>query len=210
MVTVDVLTLVMPTTSGPSVLVLQPVDEIGGKRPGRVVPIWVGVAEATQLSIALELVRFARPMTHDLFLDALTNLDTIIESVVIDDVKGATFFAKLKLRNQGRTIILDARPSDAIALAVREQAPIYMTEAVLEKASYPYLVGDVEDEEELAQFHEFVNSLAPEDFDSAGDAAGGIFRDVNSLADLNIEVPGEGNPADAADDADDENASRPE
>lgn len=195
MIPVDVLTLIMSPMPGPSILVLQPSADIGKKQNGRVVPIWVGVTEATQLGVALEHVRFARPMTHDLFLDALTNLDTVVESVVIDDMQGATFFAKLKLQHHGRTITLDARPSDAVSLALREQAPLYMTEAVLEKASFPYLFGSGVDEEgEIQEFHEFISHIAPEDFNPSEDSdIGGAFRDVNNLADLNINdgEPGE-------------------
>lgn len=197
MVSVEVLTLIMTPIPGTSILVLQPTADIGEKRNGRVVPIWVGVSEATQLGIALEHVRFARPMTHDLFLDALTNLDTVVESVVIDDVKGQTFFAKLKLQHAGRTITLDARPSDAISLALREQAPLYMSESVLERASFPYLFNKNEDEEEIAEFHEFLTNLAPDDFSDDEEWGTGIFRNVNTLDDLNIIVPdrGEGDRA---------------
>lgn len=187
MISVDVLTLIMSPMPGPSILVLQPTADLGKKQNGRVVPIWVGVSEATQLGIALEHVRFARPMTHDLFLDALTNLDSVVESVVIDDVQGPTFFAKLKLQHHGRTITLDARPSDAISLALREQAPLYMTESVLERASFPYLFNENNDEEELAEFRDFISHIVPEDFTPVSDGeASGTFRDVNSLADLNI------------------------
>ena len=163
---------------------------MGKKRNARVVPIWIGVSEATQLGIALEHVRFARPMTHDLFLDALTNLDTVVESVVIDDVQGPTFFAKLKLQHHGRTITLDARPSDAISLALREQAPLFMTESVLERASFPYMFNEDAEEEELAEFRDFISHIAPEDFDAGADGdAGGMFHNVNNLADLNIIEP---------------------
>lgn len=187
MVSVDILTLIMSPMPGPSILVLQPSEDMGKKQNSRVVPIWVGVSEATQLGIAIEHVRFARPMTHDLFLDALTNLDTVVESVVIDDVQGPTFFAKLKLQHHGRTITLDARPSDAISLALREQAPLYMTEAVLEKASFPYLFNEGGEEEELEEFRDFISHIAPEDFNPAEDGgASGTFRNVNTLADLNI------------------------
>jgi bifunctional DNase/RNase len=192
MISVDVLTLIMSPMPGPSILVLQPTSELGKKSNGRVIPIWVGVSEATQLGIALEHVRFARPMTHDLFLDALTNLDSVVESVVIDDVQGPTFFAKLKLQHHGRTITLDARPSDAISLAIREQAPLYMTESVLEKASFPYLFNEGNDEEEIEEFRDFISHIAPEDFNPSEDGgASGTFRDVNNLADLNIFTPDE-------------------
>jgi bifunctional DNase/RNase len=177
----------MSPMPGPSILVLQPTEDVGKKQNGRVVPIWVGVSEATQLGIALEHVRFARPMTHDLFLDALTNLDSVVESVVIDDVQGPTFFAKLKLQHHGRTITLDARPSDAISLALREQAPLYMTEDVLEKASFPFLFNVNDEEEELEEFRDFISHIAPEDFNPSADGgASGTFRDINNLADLNI------------------------
>ena len=190
MIPVDVLTLIMSPMPGPSILVLQPTAELGKKQNGRVIPIWVGVSEATQLGIALEHVRFARPMTHDLFLDALTNLDTVVESVVIDDVQGPTFFAKLKLQHHGRTITLDARPSDAISLALREQAPLYMTETVLERASFPYLFNENNDEEEIAEFRDFISHIAPDDFSPSEDGgASGTFRNVNNLADLNIILP---------------------
>ena len=191
MISVDVLTLIMSPVPGPSILVLQPSADIGKKENSRVVPIWVGVTEATQLGVALEHVRFARPMTHDLFLDALTNLDAMVESVVIDDVQGSTFFAKLKLQHRGRTITLDARPSDAISLALREQAPLYMAESVLEKASFPYLFSEhADEEEELSEFRDFISGIAPEDFNPVeeGDIAD-AFRNVNNLADLHIEDP---------------------
>jgi bifunctional DNase/RNase len=81
-VPVDVLTLIVPPLPGPSILVLQPQSDLGKKKNSRVVPIWVGAPEASQLSMALEQMRFNRPMTHDLFLDALTNLDTIIEHML--------------------------------------------------------------------------------------------------------------------------------
>ena len=190
MVPVDVLTLVMAPTPGPSILVLQPTEEMGRTCNGRVIPIWVGVSEATQLGIALEHVRFARPMTHDLFLDALTNLDAMVESVVIDDVQGTTFFAKLKLQHHGHTITLDARPSDAIALALREQAPLFMEDSVLAAASYPYLFQSGEqNEHEIEEFHDFISTITPDDFTSEEYDRMGIFRNVNNLADLNIIEP---------------------
>ena len=169
MVPVHVLTLIMSSIPGPSIFVLQPAADKGTTRNSRVVPIWIGVSEATQLGIALEKVRFARPMTHDLFLDALTNLDAVVDHVLIDNVEGPTFYAKLCLRHHGHLIELDARPSDAIALALREEAPLYMTEAVLEKASFPYVFNDQADQDrEIAQFHDFIEHLAPDDF-SGGD-----------------------------------------
>ena len=105
-------------------------------------------------------------MTHDLFLDALTNLDARVDHVVINDVKGAMFFARLTLKQHDLLIDLDARPSDAIALALRQQAPIFIEEDVLERASFPYVFKNAPDaEDELADFRTFLEELAPEDFE---------------------------------------------
>lgn len=164
MVPVSVLTLIMSPVPAPSILVLQPTEDVGSTENSRVVPIWVGVSEATMLGIALEKARFKRPMTHDLFLDALTCLDARVDHVVIDRVEGPTFYAKLTLAAHGRTMTLDARPSDAISLALREDAPLYMEESVLEHASFPYLFNDEESPEQvMANFHDFVEGLSPDD-----------------------------------------------
>lgn len=136
MIPVTVQTLIVSAAPSPSIIVLQPVEEIVQEGKSRIIPIWVGVNEATQMGIALEKARFSRPMTHDLFLDALTNLD--------------------------------ARPSDALALAVRQKAPIYIEEDVLERASFPYVLRRTEpeaSEAELSEFKKFLEGLAPEDFE---------------------------------------------
>ena len=165
MIPVQVQTLIVTSSPAPSIIVLQPIEEVPQNENFRIVPIWIGVHEATQMGIALEKARFARPMTHDLFLDAITNLDARIEYVNIYDVDESTFFAKLVLHKHDRVIELDARPSDAIALALRQEAPIYMEESVLERASFPYVFKKHPDKEkEMAEFHQFVESLAPEDF----------------------------------------------
>ena len=165
MVPVKIQTLIVSSAPSPSIIVLQPIEEAPQNNNFRIVPIWVGINEATQIGIALEKARFSRPMTHDLFLDSLTNLDARIDHVLINEVNGPTFFAKLVLRQHDRLIELDARPSDALALAIRQQAPLYIDEAVLEKASFPYVFKNNPDEEtEVAEFRHFVEGLAPEDF----------------------------------------------
>ncbi|WP_080801047.1 bifunctional nuclease family protein [Arabiibacter massiliensis] len=170
MVPVNIQTLIFSAPPSPSIIVLRPVEEAPQEGKFRIVPIWVGVNEATQMGIALERARFSRPMTHDLFLDALTNLDARVDHVVISDVKGATFFARLSLRQHDRLIDLDARPSDALALAVRQKAPIYIDEGVLERASFPYVLkkpsGGIETEHELSEFRKFLEEIAPEDFEA--------------------------------------------
>ena len=170
MIPVTIQTLIVSAAPSPSIIVIQPVEEPAQEGKSRIVPIWVGVNEATQMGIALEKARFSRPMTHDLFLDALTNLDAQVDHVVINDVQGSTFFSRLTLRQHDRLIDLDARPSDALALAVRQKAPIYIEEAVLERASFPYVLRRREPEEateaELSEFKKFLEELAPEDFEA--------------------------------------------
>lgn len=165
MVPLRVLTLIVTGHNQPSVFVLEPVEDAASD-VSRVLPIWIGAAEAAQLGVAIEHAKMPRPLTHDLFLDAITNLDARIDHVLIDGVKGQTFFAKLMLRAGTRLITLDARPTDAFALAIRQQAPLYIDEDVLEQASFPYLFKHPRDDEaELQEFRTFVDGLSPEDFD---------------------------------------------
>lgn len=163
MIPLSVLTMVFTQPDQPAILVLEPEEPaIAGKQ--RIVPIWIGAQEAMQLGVALEQVKPPRPLTHDLFIDALTNLDARVDHVLINDVAGQTFFSKMYLRQGGRLIELDARPTDAIALAVRQGAPFYIAEPVLAKASYPFILREGADKEtELKEFDSFIEELSPED-----------------------------------------------
>lgn len=159
-----ILTLIVTGPQNPSVLVLEPIEE-AKNGVSRIVPIWIGVNETMQLGVAIEHAKLPRPMTHDLFLDAITNLDACIDHVVISNVKGQTFFAKLYLRQGGRLIELDARPTDALALAIREDAPFMIDDNVLRAASFPYIFKDEKNKQrELEEFHSFIQNLNPEDF----------------------------------------------
>lgn len=163
MIPLKVLTLIMANPLQPSVLVLQPVEDAPAGK-ARIVPIWIGPSEAAQIGMALEQVKLERPMTHDLFLDALTNLDARIDSVVICGVKGPVFRSRLILSQGGRLVTLDARPSDAIALALRQDAPLYIEERVLDAASFPFIFKEERPEEELAAFKTFLDHVSPDDF----------------------------------------------
>lgn len=160
-----VLTLIVTGVATPSFLVLQPLEEPASPGKSRVVPICIGPHETLSLGAVLEGAKFARPMTHDLMLDALTNLDARIERAVITDVKDSTFFSRLCLTQYGRLIDLDARPSDAIALALRQGAPVYIEEDVLARASYPYLFKRPYDEDQIVEdFKSFLDGISPDDF----------------------------------------------
>ena len=160
-----ILTLIATPAPAPSILVLQPDEELVSEGKSRVVPIYIGAPEALALTSALEEKRFARPTTHDLLLDAITSLDASIDHVLINDARSDVFFARLTLSQHGRLVDLDARPSDAITLAVRFGAPLFIEEDVLERASYPYLFKKPIDEEAaLGDFHDFLENISPEDF----------------------------------------------
>ena len=166
MVPLHILTLIATPAPAPSILVLQPDEEPAGEGVSRIVPIYIGAPEALALTSALEEQRFARPTTHDLLLDTIASLDATIDHVLVNDVKNGVFYARLTLSQHGRLIDLDARPSDAITLAVRHGAPLYIDEDVLDRASYPYLFKQPIDEEAvIGDFHDFLEGISPEDFE---------------------------------------------
>ena len=130
-------------------------------------PSRFGMVEATAISLGLDSSLHNRPMTHDLLQSVIESLRAQVVSVQIVDVMGTTFFAQLVLLDaEGRRLEVDCRPSDAIALAVRTGAPILADERVLEAATLPDFSGveRMEKEQELERFHDFVESLSPEDF----------------------------------------------
>ncbi len=161
-------TLIISQAASPSVLVLCPYSDAPIQDTCKVLPIWIGLTEATQMGLAIEKIRLPRPVTHDVFLDALTNLNTYVDHILITDVKNDTFFVRLYLRHHGDLIDLDARPSDAINLAIRQNAPIYVEEAVLDAQSFPYIIkkNHVIDENDIEEFHTFIKTIKPEDFES--------------------------------------------
>ena len=144
-----------------------------GQRSGetrRQLPIRIGSYEATAITMGVNARPGGRPMTHDLLGSAVSALDARCASVRVTAVQGTTFFAQVELvRADGERVFLDARPSDALALAVRAEAPVFAEESVLEAAALPDFRGIEEDERahELEEFHAFVENLSPEDFNVA-------------------------------------------
>jgi uncharacterized protein len=132
-------------------------------RRERYLPIWIGPWEANAIAMRLQGVTPERPMTHDLFSQTLTELGVVVRQIVVSDLADDTFRARLFLELDGRAVDIDARPSDAIALAVRTGVPIFATDAVLDRAA---VVPEGEEDEKLAPFRDFVNSL---NFDLPGD-----------------------------------------
>ena len=133
---------------------------------GRVLPIFIGGPEATAIAFALEEIETPRPMTHDLMKDLLDEIGARIERVTVTELRDATFYAEIVISSAGTVHSVSARPSDAVALAVRYGAPVFAEEGVLEEAGRaPDPDGGVPDDV-VEQFREFIAGVNPEDFAS--------------------------------------------
>ncbi|MGZ5476561.1 MAG: bifunctional nuclease family protein [Thermoanaerobaculia bacterium] len=122
-------------------------------------PIWVGIFEANAIALQLENISTPRPMTHDLLRNMIGELDAQVTGVVINDLRDSTFFAQIRLITGGKTLEVDARPSDAIALALRTEAPIFVAQSVLDQAQTISPDGDDPDE----KLKKWFEQLGPED-----------------------------------------------
>jgi bifunctional DNase/RNase len=127
----------------------------------RYLPILIGPFEATAIALALERQAVPRPLSHDLMRNLIETLHAKLEHIVIHDIKDSTFFAKLVVRSNGDTQEIDARPSDGIALALRMQAPIYVSDKIVLEEAAPDKKTEVE---ELQRFRKFIEELKPSDF----------------------------------------------
>ena len=163
-----------------SLLNYQRVVILKEKTADRYLPIWIGPAEADAIAVRLQDVSVARPLTHDLLRSVIDALGGQVNCIVVNDLANDTFFARIMLDVNGKSLEIDSRPSDAIALAVRSQVPIYAEEKVLEKAGVLLdKEGEVsaeqineamakpspEELEKLSPFRDFIDSLDMEDFD---------------------------------------------
>ena len=122
-----------------------------------VLPIWVGIYEANAIALEIEKVTTPRPMTHDLIKNLLLGLDTQVHKVVVSDLREDTFFAVIWLEREGRVISVDSRPSDALALALRLDCPIFVEDAVLKSSKLASSVSDKVSSEELRKWLENLN-----------------------------------------------------
>ena len=131
----------------------------------KTLPIWIGLLEATSIASALQDIHFDRPMTHDLFKNLTQMVGIQIDRIDICDLKDNTFYAEIHFAAEDRSFTMDARPSDAIALALRFQAPIFVDDRVIEKSHLGETSGEVLDEsEEGKKWAEYLEKLSPEDF----------------------------------------------
>ena len=122
-----------------------------------VLPIWVGVFEANAIALEIEKVATPRPMTHDLIKNVLVGLDTQVHKVVVTELREDTFYAVIWVEREGRIISIDSRPSDALALALRVDCPIYVEDEVLKHSKLSSTVSDRATSDELRKFLENLN-----------------------------------------------------
>lgn len=122
-----------------------------------VLPIWVGIYEANAIALEIEKVNTPRPMTHDLIKNVLVGLDTYVHKVVVTELKDDTFYAVIWLEREGRAISIDSRPSDALALALRMDCPIYVEDDVLKNSKLATNLNDRVTSDELRKWLEGLN-----------------------------------------------------
>jgi len=140
----------------------MPIIILRDKDGQRVLPIWVGVFEANAIALQIENVTTPRPMTHDLLKNVIADMRGSIEKIVVSDLKDNTFFALIYLSVGGEVMAIDARPSDAIALALRARAPIFVEEKVIDHAKTVDLVPEKGDAERV-HLEKWLESLDPDD-----------------------------------------------
>ncbi len=140
----------------------QPVVLLREAAGTRFLPIWIGAVEATAIAYAVEGLVPMRPMTHDLMKVVAESLGGSVSRVVVTELREAVFYADLVLDRDGEEIHVSARPSDAIAFAVRAGAPLFAAPEVLEEAGVE--IKDAEEESEIEKFREFLDEVSPEDF----------------------------------------------
>lgn len=143
-----------PITNMPIIILKDPEER-------RALPIWVGIFEANAIALELEKVTTPRPMTHDLLKNILEGLGVSVRQIIVNDLKDNTFYAVIELQYNGNIFTIDSRPSDAIALALRVGAPIYVTEHVVSQAKS---IEISEEKDETDRWREWLENLKPEDF----------------------------------------------
>jgi bifunctional DNase/RNase len=140
----------------------MPIIILRDEEEKRSLPIWVGIFEANAIALELEKISTPRPMTHDLIKNILESVEAKVEKIVVNDLRDNTFFALIHLRLGDEEITVDSRPSDAIALALRAGAPIFVDEDVVRRAKSVEIAPKESDEQE--KLKEWLENLKPEDF----------------------------------------------
>ena len=148
--------------SSSPIVILKVEDE------NRYLPIWIGQAEARSILMKLQNQEFSRPLTHDLAVNLVSEMGGKLERINVTELKDSTFFATLHLAIDGRTVEVDSRPSDAIAIAVRAGAPIFAADEVIEEAAVEFedqeAMEEAPEDEVVDKFKDWMNRVSPDDF----------------------------------------------
>ena len=156
---VNIASMAIDPTSNTPIIILKSV------KGDQAVPIWIGLLEATSIASALRDIKFDRPMTHELFKNFIDNLEMVVSKVEVCDLKDNTFYARIYFVSKDKNFDMDARPSDAIAIALRFGAPIYVDDKIFEKSQM--VDGNYEvinKSEDGKKWAEYLENLSPEDF----------------------------------------------
>ena len=148
--------------------------DIVGKQPivllktadgNKFLPIWIGHSEAAAILMKLQGASTPRPMTHDLVTDMLSQLEARVIRITVTELRDSTFYASITIQQDGSELEVDSRPSDAIALAVRAEAPIFVDDRVIEESAIEFAEGEEVNEEEIVdEFRKFLDQVTPDEF----------------------------------------------
>ena len=150
----------------------QPIVLLKTADGNKFLPIWIGHPEAAAILMKLQSQAPPRPMTHDLLSDMLEQLEAQIVRITVTELRENTFYAQITVQQEGREIEVDSRPSDAIALAIRAEAPIFAADRVIEESAIEFEGEDVDQDQldaEVAKFRHFLDEVTPEDFAVEGE-----------------------------------------
>jgi uncharacterized protein len=142
----------------------QPIVLLKTADGNRYLPIWIGQPEAAAILMKLQGATTPRPMTHDLVTDMLDQLDAKVVRIAVTELRDNTFFAQITVAQNGSEIDIDSRPSDAIALAIRAEAPIFAADQVIEESAIEFEGEEVNEEEMVAEFKRFLDNVSPDQF----------------------------------------------
>jgi len=150
----------------------QPIVLLKTADGNKFLPIWIGHPEAAAILMKLQGASTPRPMTHDLVTDMLSHLDAQVVRITVTELKENTFYATVTVAQDGAEIEVDSRPSDAIALAVRAEAPIFAADSVIEESAIEFEGEEVDEEQIVSEFKSFLDNVTPDEFAVEGEEGG--------------------------------------
>jgi uncharacterized protein len=142
----------------------QPIVLLKTADGNKFLPIWIGHAEAAAILMKLQGASTPRPMTHDLMADILEQLDAEVTRITVTELRDNTFYASITVQQNGSEMEIDSRPSDAIAIAVRSEAPIFAAERVIEESAIEFEGEEVNEDEIVDEFRKFLDDVSPDQF----------------------------------------------